>query len=436
MRISRTMKLVLMIVVVCAGVAMARRADASGAEVLLTDLYVSLNGIEGNAGSIDDPLPSLDAARLRLRQVPGDHTVTVWIQGGVYDVGQAIEFTNDDRDNVIYRALPGQSPVLDAGLPIAGFGETTIDGVTVWAALVPPLLLQGGDDQVLALYDDEGALPLNRYPKTGYLEADRFELNDAASALRYGSEGELSNVNSFRAFFAGKDLTGSGVNPAAFADPQNVLVRILHLWKDETAYLRGYDPQTGRIALSRATSLTIWPGDQYYFENMREGLSLPGSWYLDRNAGVLLVVPKPGWDISALTLRAGVSDRIMTLSGLDNVTFKDVTFTHTGWSVPDEADFPQAAYDVEAAVFALNCSYLSFEGCVFRDLGGTALKLYQGVSDSKVAGCLFERVGANGVFVHGVNMRRDPRRDERIEITDNEIHDYGVNYHNAVGVLL
>jgi parallel beta-helix repeat protein len=403
---------------------------------LVTDLYVSLTGAAGNSGGIDAPLPSLDAARERLRQIPGGHTVTVWIHGGVYSVGDGISFTKSDRDNVVYRALPGQQPALDAGLPVTGFGQTIIDNVKVWAALVPELSARSLASPALALYDEAGALPLNRYPSDGYLEADRVELRDAASKLRYGEEGELSSVNSFSAFYAGDDLLKSPFNPAALPDMGSVIVRVLHLWKDETAYLRGFDPETGKITLARPTSLTIWPGDQYYFENVREGLKTPGSWYLDREAGVLYVVPKPEWDISTLTLKAGVIERMVTLDGVSNITFKGITFTHTGWSVPDSADFPQAAYDVEAAVFASNSKFLSFEDCVFRDLGGTALKLYQGVTDSSVTRSVFERVGANGVFIHGINLRDDPRRDERITVADNEIHDYGVNYRNAVGVLL
>ncbi|GHU65660.1 hypothetical protein FACS1894184_01890 [Clostridia bacterium] len=424
-------------VIISAGHAFARRIG--DIEQPITDLYVSQAGSIDNTAGIDDPLPTLDLARERLRNIPGDHTITVWIQGGTYHISQPITFTKADRDNVVYRALPGQRAILDAGLPITGFGSTVIDGVTVWAVAVPELASKSSSSNanpILALYDDEGALPLNRYPQSGYLKADRAELRDAASKLRYGSEGEVSNVNSFRAFYAGEDLTRSTFNPAALTDMNNVLVRILHLWKDEMAYLKAYNPETGKITLSRPTSLTVWKGDQYYFENVREGLSAPGSWYLERNTGVLFVVPKPDWDISTLTLYAGVTERIMTLSGVSNITFKRIEFTHTGWSVPGGADFPQAAYDVECAVFASNCSSLMFEDCTFRDLGGTALKLHQGVTDSRVTRSTFERIGANGIFIHGINERSSPKRNERLELTDNDIHNYGVNYHNAVGILL
>lgn len=434
LRVVRLIMWMALFVIIAA--APSARADYPGSAGVETDLYVSPSGKPGGSGGIGDPLPSLDAARERLRSIPGDHIVTVWIQGGVYDIDEEIIFTSEDRDNVVYRALPGQRPVLDAGIPIAGFTETIIDGVAVWTAFVPGLSARYLNASVLALYDEDGALPLNRYPQTGYLKADRAELSDAVHPLRYGSEGELSNVNGFRAFYAGDDLRKLPHSPDSFSDMNGVIVRVLHLWKDEIAYLRGYDAQTGRIDLSRPTSLAVWPGDQYYFENVREGLKNPGSWYLDRNAGILYVVPKPDWDITRLTLRAGVAERIMTLDGISNITFKGIEFTHTGWSLSDSTDFPQAAYDVEAAVFASRGGFIEFDECVFRDLGGTALKLDRGVTDSSVARSLFERVGANGVFIHGVNERRSPMRDERVSVIGNEIRDYGVNYRNAVGVLL
>lgn len=414
----------LMLIVVGAPTAFSEAAE------LTEHIYVSPNGRVDATGGVDDPLPSLDAARERLRQIPGDHTVTVWMYGGVYPVGQPIEFNALDRDNVIYRSLPGQEAVLDAGVTVGGFAETEIDGVTVWAALAPQLLRA---DNVLALYDQAGALPLARYPSTGYLMVKDAQVADALGKLRYGDEDELSNVNNFIAFYTGSDLT---LNPASFYDMNRALVRIPRLWKDETAYLGGYDPETGRLTLSRPTSLTVWPDDLYYFENVREGLKTPGSWYFDSASGVLYVVPKPEWDIESLTLSAGVSERIMTLDGMSGITFSGLAFTHTGWSVPDEVDFPQAAYDVNAAVYVTDCQYVAFERCAFRDLGGTALKLYQGVTDSSVQRCIFERVGANAIFAHGINKSADPRRDERITIIDNEIHHYGVNYRNAVGILL
>ena len=57
------------------------------------------------------------------------------------------------------------------------------------------------------------------------------------------------------------------------------------------------------------------PRARYYVENARELLDAPGEWYLDRKAGRLFYLPRPGESITKFRSIAPVLSHLLRLEG-------------------------------------------------------------------------------------------------------------------------
>ena len=89
---------------------------------------------EPNANRTDGPLATLEGARDRLRQLRrngeiGDRPVTIWIQGGTYELSRPLELTKEDSGSstapVVYRAMPGEQVRLLGGRVLNGWQPVT-----------------------------------------------------------------------------------------------------------------------------------------------------------------------------------------------------------------------------------------------------------------------------------------------------------------------
>ena len=388
------------------------------------DLFVAVDGDDGNPGTLEAPLATLVEAKERLKRIAGSDPVTVWLRGGTYYLSQMLVFNQSDRNNVTFASYPGETARISGAREIAFRNTQTLYGNTVWVYPIPKSAL------FRALYDSNGFLEAARFPAEGYLTVQSVSDEDIVFK-------ETETKTHYRAFYS--DTQELRDNLLHFTNPGDILIRMPHLWKDEMATLTWFDPFSGKIVLSRPTSLTITPGDRYYFEQVREALTVPGQWYLDRVGGVLYYLPYPEQQIEHTTLYAGSLRQLMIIDSMSHLSFENITFTHTDWDIPNAnqgVDFAQAAYDVEAAIVVQNSKHLLFKGCTFRDLGGTAVKLSRGVTDSLIMECLFQDIGANAIFVHGVNLRESEMAVRNIGISGNHICRYGRVFNNAVGVLV
>jgi hypothetical protein len=71
------------------------------------ELYISSHGGDGNPGTQDEPLRTLEAARDTIRQTKGDGGATVWLYGGRYHLTET--FILDERDSGSNERYPGPS---------------------------------------------------------------------------------------------------------------------------------------------------------------------------------------------------------------------------------------------------------------------------------------------------------------------------------------
>lgn len=380
------------------------------------DLYVSASmGSDMNDGTMDSPLLTLEEAITRLRWNPTSDRVTVWLREGTYMLEESIIMTEYDRANVTFSSYPGERAVITGSRPVTNWTETTYNGVRVFAA---PYQTPG---YVRALYGEDGARQLARWPKQGYLYA-------AGPIFRAEAGNKFQKQQGF--FVNAGDLPGS---------LDGAIVRLFHWWKDELSGVRSYDPLRGELQMNRATAMTISEGDRYYLENVLTISMEPGEWGYDASAAILYYAPYEFESPDTLTLYAGHIEQLVYINGLAGITFENITFEKTAWNIPRgdvDSDFPQAAYDANATVIFMDVWDARVIGCTFRDIGPGCIVFGGTVKGGIVRDNTFERIGAQAVYIHGDNSPNDAIVTESIIIENNHIRAYGQNFMNAAAILI
>ena len=101
---------------------------------------------EPNADRSDGPLPSIEAARdrIRSRRAKGDwlkEEITVYLRGGMYVLGEPVVFGPQDSGTaarpVVYAAFKQEAPIISGGRVIRGWRTVELHGKSVWAVEIP-----------------------------------------------------------------------------------------------------------------------------------------------------------------------------------------------------------------------------------------------------------------------------------------------------------
>lgn len=386
------------------------------------ELYVSPDGSDEASGAIDAPLATVSAAKEKAKSLTGD--VTVYFREGAYTFDDTVEFTAEDKANVTYKAYDGEKVVFTAGTPYTGFEECTVNGVKAFKKNV------GTDADIRTLFNEETTLKITRWPENGYLYPAGIE-NDYCQSDPEG----IKNNEIFLAYTA---MTVDPADMPEMKNPDSVVVRILHWWKDELLPVKSYDAKTGLMEFTKSTSMSIRENDRFFLENVFEALNEAHEWYFDKADGTLYYIPEEGEEPETLTLWGGSLETLIRVSGVDGISFENIVFRGNGYTVTEGRDqSSQAAYDAKPCLFYEDAHNFTVKNCEFRDLASCAVFIGTAVTDASVENCVFENVGAQAVFIHGGNVEVDsPDVTKNITVNNNIISDYGRVFYNAVGVLV
>ncbi len=397
------------------------------------DIYVCADAANGD-GSENAPFSSVEEAVNMVNQLraKGDSEyINIWLYDGEYFIDESVKL-NALSSNIGFKAYPGSKPSFTGAMAVKGFKETTRNGIKVFAADVP------NEMKFDAVVKDGKTLAKTRYPEKGYLQV---EAEDHTNSF-WTEENKKWEYN-----LGDKEFIGSRkYNPKAFKNIEDVSVRILHYWVTDFAYLKGYDADNNKYTLSNTTTMTIKTGDRYYFENIAEELNVSGEWYLDRVESKLYYVPFEGEKTEETVLYACINDKLIDINGAKNIEFNGIEFKNTNFTYPEDFDdlnffyeekikAPQAEIDVGGAIEIKNSVGIKFTCCDFKNIGNTALKFNKLVKNCDVTSCLFDNIGATGVFINGYNTENEVEITENINVIDNRIKSYGRNWMSAIGIL-
>ncbi len=406
------------------------------------DIIIAPYGDDNNAGTLEAPLKTIEKAKEILKLNNSNETVTVWFREGTYFIENTIEFTSEDRKNVIYRSYPNEEVKFTGSVKISGWSKTTINGVN---AFVTNIDVNYDEDYFRSLFKNGERLSRPVYPKTGV-----FKIADPKTDEAVVPKISANIYTSSAVFYAHKQ------DISYFSNPQDVDVRIMHYWCDEFLPVHSIDSNTGRIETQKPTELTLRVDDNYVFENVKEALYLPNEWYLDRSEGRLYYIPEHGETVENTILYAGKTKKLLTVKDCENITFSGINFEETDWehigktngtynnkfpvthhlfkNLKYNADFSQAAFDTPAAINISASKEINFVNCVFKNISYSAIKFESASLNCRVESSKFEQIGGNAVFIHGDNVV--PATTKNIDVIDCHINKYGRIFNNAIGILL
>lgn len=406
------------------------------------DLIVAPYGNDNNAGTLEAPLKTFEKAKEILKSSSSDGAVTVWFREGTYFIENTVEFSLEDKDNVIYRSYPDEEVSFTGAKAISGWSETTINGVN---AFVTDIEIKSDEDFFRSLFKDGKRLARPNYPKTGVLK-----IADPKTDEAMVPDFNESFFTNSAVFYAHKQDVQN------FSNLQDVDVRIMHFWCDELLPVHSIDTETGRVETQKPTAMTVRVDDNYIFENVKEALGQPGEWYLDRSEGKLYYIPEEGDTVDNTTLYAGYTEKFMTFTNSENITFQGINFEQTDWEYVGKTDgtynneFPsthplfknlkynsnhtQAAFETPAAINISASDGINFVNCLFKNISYTAIKFENASQNCSVKSCEFEEIGANAIFIHGDAVV--PATTKNINVIDCHITKYGRIFNNAIGILL
>ena len=404
------------------------------------DLVVAPYGSDSNSGTLEAPLKTLEKAKDILKSDTNDDPVTVWFREGTYTINETVEFTVEDRGNVLYRSYPGEKVSFSGSEEIKGWSETTINGVK---AFVKDISIDSDDDYFQSLFKGDKRLARPVYPKE-----DVFKVADPRTEEGVPATWDTGFFTYCVAFYAHKE------DVINFSNASDVEVKIMHFWCDEHLPMKSVDTSTGRIETTKPTAMIIRVDDNYVFENVKEALCEPGEWYLDRTEEKLYYIPEEGDTVENTDLHAGKTEQFMTFENAENIAFQGIDFINTDWDYvdgqftgnpfPEEhplhdnviygSEHPQAAFEVPAAIYIASSKGINFTDCRFENISYTAIKFDKGTQDCDVTSCYFNGIGASAVFIHGDFVI--PATTKNINVHDCHIGNYGRIFTNAIGILL
>ncbi len=370
-----------------------------------------------NAEKNDGPFATLararDAVRAKKAAEPIAQPVIVMVRAGTYYLDETLVFTPQDSGTaecpISYVAYPGEQPVVSGGKVIRSPWRTYKDKIMVCRI---------DDVKQGKWYFRQLAVNGKRQSRSRLPAEGEYRRKEALSATSFKfGEGDMRKWHNL----------------------DDVEVLVFHSWNESRMRIASLDEQE-RVVTFRdpnARHIIGWTGsggpNRYYVENVREGLTKPGQWYLDRTAGELYYWPTE--DLEQSNVVAPVLKQLIRFEGnvedkqyTEYINLSGFTFSDTDWTLPENGypDCGDVGDIVDPSAITLRAArYCSIKGNTLKNLGTYALELTgdgNHVTDNEI----FD-IGGGGIITRSFGA-------ERNEITYNHIHHCGLIYPSAVGI--
>lgn len=358
------------------------------------DLYVSTSGRDTWSGrlpapstdGLDGPLATIDAARrrvaeLRKREPQRNRPVVVALRGGSYVLDRPLTFDPTDSGTpsspTVYAAHGNERPIISGGVAITNW-QVAPDGR--WHAQLPG---DGAEAWSFSqIFVDDERRERTRLPAAGW-----YRIAEDAGRSQFG--------------FSGTDIR------ADWENLHDVEVLVLNKWSASRMKIASVATDPNTVVLAGRAWRAIEAGNRYAIFNVREALSQPGQWYLDRKRRTLTYIPKAGEVPGKTQVIVPRLEELVAMRGdvqakrwVEQIVFRGLSFAHTGWQLPAGGQsFAQAEVGLDAAIVAIGVRNVTFEDCEVRHTGGYAIAFGIGSRDNRVEGCRLSDLGGGGIKV-------------------------------------
>ncbi len=383
--------------------------------------YVAVNGDDSwsgrllrvNAKRTDGPFATLKAACKAARKNGTKHRKRIIIQPGRYFFDEPLVLTNKDSGFIIESA-PGAKVNFYGGRKVAGWKK---DGEKLYSADLPGV--KDGSWDFRALVVNGRFCPRSRLPEKGYFEhLSTFNVpwmsTTGGGWKRKPTKEELTTLK-----YRPEDL-------GPWLDINNAEITVYHMWDESMVGILAMDTVSQTLTFTNPSGHP--PGafgvKKYVVRNVREGLTRPGQWYLDRTAGKVVYRPMPGEDMTKVEAFAPTIESIIRIEGTRDKPARDITIRGITLSVtttPLEAG-GFGAGRFEGAVTIASAQDCRLIGLEIVNVGGQGIKATG--NNLHVERCHVHHTGACGIRCRGTGC----------VVSNNHIHDVGLTYPSAIAL--
>ncbi len=373
-------------------------------------IFVSISGNDSNKGTLEQPLASLKAARMAVRNLKENggivsSPVEIIIRGGIYYLEETLELEPEDSGTkdapVTWRAAENEKVVLSGGKALKGKWEKDTDGL--WSVDVPQTKgwirnvnkseayqkKPDGPWHFRQLFVDDKRAIRARFPNV-----------DAQNPFLYAVDGTTDYVQ----LPAGQVKMSWGEEP----DAQINIVpkwRFYNQWNDVARV--DVNKSTIYIGSREKFEQPMDKGSWFWIEGVKSELDAPNEWYLDAEKGRLYFLPEKGQNPNKLDFVAPWLNRILYLKGdvekgthVQYVNFRGLEFRHTSFTLGQI----EARVHTDGAAMFENASDCSIEDCHFENIGGYALWLHLDSKNNKFRMNTVANSGGGGVLLTGARL--------------------------------
>ncbi len=393
-------------------------------------LYVgrSAGGWGAGVGNIHNPGDRLDY----IVDVPADGEYAVWVRYGALNEPHG----RTEMDGRTSLSVDGGEPVALMNLPDTG-GWTA----DTWSRAAT-LQLSAGEHLIRWRNDKGGGLNLD-----GFVLSDDPDWEPTGTDLAEPAEGRhlvVMHAEAYAECEGPQIRVNSGGSKTEFCyapgdfDPAwaDVPEAEVHIFQSgscrafkEIVSIESVDERRRMVTISGPQCRAgIGTGDRYFVEMIRSELDAPGEWYLDRETGVLSLIPPEGFGEDSEVIAPAVG-RLMEFAGteeqpIEHIRLEALTIRHTDFTHDDGCG--GYGMGTEGVLHFTNAENCAVDECTFTECGRYAVCLNDGESNA-ITGCDIAESAQGGVLVIGSARNR---------IVDNHIHDCGRIYKHIGGVVL
>lgn len=417
----------------------AAPAPATSIKLPAVSIYVAPTGSGVQLGTRARPFRSLTSAQTAARAVNllGLTDVDVVLADGTYTIDKTFTLTSSDSGRnghtISYEAAPGAHPVISGGQAVKG-----------WAV----------SDAAHGIYKTH----------VGNVDTRQLYVNGELETRARGGD----NPGGFSKTATGYTITDTSLD--AYKNQKNI--EVVSRW----GWMMYRCPVDSIVGTTMTMQQPCWHNanlhegqeiqNPTWIENAYELLDTPGEWYLDKAAGDLYYMPKPGQDLATATVTIPKVQDLVDVNGtidkpVSNVSFQGITFSYSTWLAPSSADgmvegqggfritgsdyptFDSSRLYWQKTPGAVNVSYghnVSFSGNTFTHLGAVGLNLNTGTQGTKIVGNVFTDVAATGIQIGGTDVIDHHPADKRSVTKDTLVSNNVVTkvanvYNGSLGIL-
>lgn len=387
---GKTMKKIISVMLTIAMLASYGFSGAVHAEGAESTIYVSaLNGNDSNAGTVDAPLKTIDAARLMARETSG--AVTVEIMEGEYRLSSTINFDDSDS-NVTYNAYGEDTPVIKGSVEIP---VTSAKKIAEDDALLDKMTENAKEE---AYVIDLAALGITKDMIVNGAEANgQYALINYSDMNSFYVDGNQLNIAQWpnNNDYAEHNGRGQTENSIIYKEDK------CDNWKDSTSWFVGvWMPHDysyyrfGGVSIDAVTNTLTYienpaakyeEGQQYYSTrwkafNLIEEMDVPGEYFVDRENLKLYFYPTSGINGKTLEFEVDIP-KLINVVGAENITFDGLTISEGNG----------------CGIYVENVENVDIKNCTLTDIGGRAI-YYNGTAFAETGRFYTDEAGNQKTF--------------------------------------